>query len=331
MLYSGFDLDREYLINKFRNPVFEENSGMTQEEIFNSIVDVAKDFLNQGLSKPVVKARCFEYICNHMCIDVNPHDCFPGFGCYDRDHRPLRPLLMYWEEEVDASANKECARIIDERNCAGLHTIWKDFDHSVPDWNAMVELGYPGLLVRMQEYRRIHEKNGTLTPAVAAHFDGMELTVNALLAHVDKLITFARTRHAGNPRIEREIRSLSHLRQGPPQDFYDVLMLVYLHFYYCEHVDHMQVRSLGSNLDVLLLPFYEKDLKEGRYTEEDMREFLTCFMMQWGSIDNYWGHPFFLGGTAEDGSSLYNAVSYLILEVAEQLHLPTPKIQLKIA
>ena len=119
MLYSGFDRDREYLVHKFRNPVFEENSGMTQEEIFNSIVDVAKDFLNQGLPKPVVKARCFEYVCNHMCIDVNPHDCFPGFGCYDRDHRPLRPLLMYWEEEVDASANKECAGIIDERNrCA---------------------------------------------------------------------------------------------------------------------------------------------------------------------------------------------------------------------
>ena len=331
MLYSCFDDDRPYLIQKFRNPVFEAGSGLPQEKISENIPALADSLRAQGLPKPVVKARCFEYVCQNMFIDVNPHDSFPGFGCYDRNHRPLRPLLCKWDQEIDETVNKESADIIQARNEAGLHTIWKDFDHSVPDWDAMLELGYPGLLARMREYRKKHEENGTLTPAVAAHFDGMEITVNALLDHIGKLIDFARLHHAGHPRIEREIRCLEQLRNGPPQDFYEVLMLIYLHFFYCEHIDHMQVRSLGGNLDVLLQPCYERDLQEKRYSPEDIRELLTCFLMQWGSIDNYWGHPFYLGGTAADGSSLYNELSLIILDIADDLHLPTPKIQLKIA
>ena len=331
MLYKDFDADREYLINKFRHPVFEENSGIDQNEIRSNILSVADPLMKGGLPKPVVKARCFEYVCNNMYIDVNVHDVFPGFGCFDRKKRPLAPLLGRWNHIVDTTVNQECARICAERNSAGLHMIWKDFDHSVPDWEALVSLGYPGLLKRMQEYRELHKKQGTLTPAVAAHFDGMELTVNAMLSHIGKLILFAREHHSGNPRIEREIRSLEKIRTGVPEDFYDVLMMIYLQFYYCEHIDHMQVRSLGGNLDGLLRPYYEKDLKEGRYTLEDFREFLTCFLMQWGSIDNYWGHPFYLGGTAKDGSTLYNELSFLILDVFDELHIPTPKIQLKVA
>ena len=331
MLYAGFDNDREYLINKFRKPVFEKGSGMDQDEIRENILSVADGFEEQGLSKPVVKARCFEYVCRNMYIDVNEHDVFPGFGCWDRKKRPLGPVISRWCGRIDDTVNYECSRLGWKRNKAGLHTIWKDFDHSVPDWDAMLELGYPGLLERMRRFRADHEKKGTLTPAVAAYFDGMELTVNALLEHLEKLIGFARTHHAGNPRIEREIRCLEQIRTGAPRDFYEVLMLVFIQFYYCEHIDHFQVRSLGGNLDGLLLPFYERDLKEGRYTMEDIREFLTCFLMQFASIDNYWGHPFYLGGTAEDGSSLYNELSYLILDVFDELRIPTPKIQLKIA
>ena len=331
MLYASFDSDREYLVNKFRKPVFEEGTGVSQEEIIEHILEFADTLTLQDLPKPVIKARCFEHVCQQMFIDVNPHDDFPGFGCYDRKKRPLAPLVGRWNYEVDSTVNKERAEMCWPRNSAGLHMIWKDFDHSVPDWDAMVELGYPGLLERLEKYRKLHEEKGTLTPAVAAHFEGMKITVNALLDHLGKLIDFARARHAGNPRIEREIRCLEQLRQGPPRDFYEVLMLIYVQFYYCEHIDHFQVRSLRGNLDDLLLPFYERDLKEGRYTIEDMREFLTCFLMQWGSIDNYWGHPFYLGGTAKDGSSLYNDVSYLILDVFDELHIPTPKIQLKVA
>ena len=109
MLYAGFDADRDYLINKFRNPVFEKGSGMDQEEIRNNILSVAEPLMKAGLPKPVVKAHCFDYVCNNMHIDVNVHDVFPGFGCFDRKKRPLAPLLGYWNGQIDSTVNKECA------------------------------------------------------------------------------------------------------------------------------------------------------------------------------------------------------------------------------
>ena len=53
--------------------------------------------------------------------------------------------------------------------------------------------------------------------------------------------------------------------------------------------------------------------------------------MQWASIDNYWGHPFYFGGTKANGESEINELSYLILDVYDQLAIPTPKLQLKVA
>jgi hypothetical protein len=41
---------------------------------------------------------------------VNPHDDFPGFGCFDRKKRPLAPLLGRWNAEIDTTINKECAK-----------------------------------------------------------------------------------------------------------------------------------------------------------------------------------------------------------------------------
>ena len=48
MLYAGFDNDREYLINKFRKPVFEKGSGMDQDEIRENILSVADGFEEQA-------------------------------------------------------------------------------------------------------------------------------------------------------------------------------------------------------------------------------------------------------------------------------------------
>ena len=329
MLYSGFDNDREYLISKFRNPVLDPATGLTNDEIRQQLPDFARTLKDAPI--PVLKGRCFEFICRKMQIDVNPHDCFPGFGCYNRNLRPIRPVIdQLYTAVYEADIKDRAGDIWQKRQAAGLHTIWPDFDHSVPEWDNVFALGFPGLRDRAEKYRQIHAENGTLTDQVAAYFDGIDITLNAVIECIGRLISYAGQHHGDDPEIRREIRSLEHLRSGAPQDTYDVLMIIYLFFFFAEHIDHMQVRSLG-NLDDVLLPYYRKDLADGRYTQEEIRKFITCFLMQWGSIDNYWGHPFYLGGTAADGNSLYNECSALILEIFDELAIPTPKIQLKIA
>lgn len=79
----------------------------------------------------------------------------------------------------------------------------------------------------------------------------------------------------------------------------------------------------------MLLPYFRRDLAEKRFTEAQICEFIGYFLMQWASIDNYWGHPFYLGGTKADGSTEISELSHLILEEYDRLGLHTPKIQIK--
>ena len=90
------------------------------------------------------------------------------------------------------------------------------------------------------------------------------------------------------------------------------------------------MRSLGNGLDNTLYPFYKNDLESGRYTETDLREFMSYFLLQWSAIGNYWGQPFYMGGTDINGNTRYNELSFIILDVYDELEIYNPKIQLKI-
>lgn len=58
---------------------------------------------------------------------------------------------------------------------------------------------------------------------------------------------------------------------------------------------------------------------------------ISYFLMQFASINNYWGHPLYLGGTLPGGESAINELSYLILDCFYALNICTPKIQIKLA
>ena len=125
-------------------------------------------------------------------------------------------------------------------------------------------------------------------------------------------------------------KCLKTLRDGKPNSFYEALQLIYIFFIISESIDSYQVRSLGNGLDQSLYAFYKNDLDSGICTEEDIRNYLSYFLMQWSAIGNYWGQPFYMGGTNLDGSTRYNELSELILETYDELEIYNPKIQLKI-
>jgi formate C-acetyltransferase len=111
---------------------------------------------------------------------------------------------------------------------------------------------------------------------------------------------------------------------------YDVMMFVWLYFFYSEHLDGIQCRSL-TELDVFLTPYYDADIAAGRTSEAEFREQLKHFLWQWGSISNYWNQPVGFGGTNADGTSAYNHVSRIILDVMDECALATPKFLAKVA
>ena len=320
MIFGTYSQDEAYLWKKFQSPEFDPSTGIDKDTAAKELVR----FAELDAPHPVIKARAFEYLAKNLQIEVDPHDFFPAFGCWQRLPRVISPLLGKLREKV-ALHKKELWNLL---NQSGASNIWVDFDHSVPEWGEILTRGFPGLLQNAMEWREKHRTDGTLDAKKEAYFEGIRITYEAILLMLERFIDRAKTHK--NERCDFVADSLQRLHDGPPQNFFDVLQIIYLYFMFSEHIDHMQVRSLG-NLDWMLTPYYDRDLKNGTFTDAQMREMFDHFFMQWGSIDNYWGQPVYLGGTQADGSTQINHLTHWILDEAAKLHLPTPKIQIKIA
>ncbi len=308
-----------YVEWKWRTDVTDASTGVDAATARAFVLAEAKRL---EASEPwcVVKATLYAWLCDNLAIGMSPHDWFPAFACWDRYARPLSPVVRRRDSEIFKRFNADEARRMAEGNASGKWTFWKDFDHSVPEWEKNLALGFPGLDRRLRE-------NGRAAPRDRA----VGIVSEATLRLLDRFVAYGAAHDDGrSPRLRKQVEGLKRLRAGPPQTAYDALLFIYLYFVCSEHLDVVQCRSL-SILDVVLWPLYRADLAAGRTTEAEFREQFRHFLWQWGSIDNYWGQPATLGGTKADGTTEYNPLSEIILDVLDGYAQPSPKFHLKIA
>ena len=309
MNYHGYDYD--------------ESTGLKEDILKLQLEEYTKSL--EGLPRTVIKAKLFEFILDNSMIDVNEHDYFIGFYSWGRLLSPL--TIFKWRNELDEEF-PESARILGEFTEAGACYGWLDYDHTVPDWESLCELGFKGILERARASYENHKKNGSLTEKQENFFKGVEIEYCAILRLLDRLYEYSLTKSFEKAGEISEC--LKNLRDGAPKTTFDVLQMIYIYFMLSESVDHYQVRSLGYGLDSTLFPYFKNDIDSGKYTKEQLCEFIGYFLMQWSSIDNYWGQPFYLGGKTAEKKTVVNELSYIILDVYDKLGLYNPKIQIKV-
>ena len=313
-----------YLKWKWRTDVSDPKSGLDAAALKRGAEAVIAEWKGKE-PWPVVKARALGYLVDHVALGFSRFDCFPAISCWNRWNRPLSGALWLRECEVDQRHGTKELREMRQKIRASGAKCARDYDHSSPDWATILKLGFTGMKARVDAY-------GKDTPFYRAE----RMTADAILRFVDRLITGAEAelfRCGGKTEeglLEREIASLKRLRIGPPVTVFDVMQFCFIDFVVSEYFDRFQVRAFGA-IDALWRPYYEADLAAGRTTEAQFREDFRHFIWQFGSIDNYWGHPLALGGTRQDGTTEYNALSLIILDVADREDLATPKLQLKMA
>ncbi len=320
-----------YLRMKFRMDVTDPATGLSQDALKKALPVIVKASKASGEAWYLTKAKCFAYLVEKEAIDVSPLDWFPAISIWNRNNRPINRVMWGRANEVNGKTlSKQLREDWNKGNREGRWNMWQDFDHSVPDWRAILALGYPGMKTRLQKYAKPNDP----------FYDGLMVAIDAVLAGIDRFIAQAKKNlkelkaHPvdGVPtnRLEKEIASLERLRRGKPKTAYDMMMFVWIYFMFSEHLDHIQCRSL-TEIDVFITPYYDADIAAGRTTEAEFREQFKHFLWQWGSINNYWNQPVGLGGTNPDGSSAFNHVSKIIMDVMDECNLPTPKFLVKIA
>ena len=303
---------------------YDESTGLDDKEIDAKLSSLSKTL--EGEPHPIHKAKLFELVLDNTRIDVNESDYFVGLYTWNR---PLSKYTWFkWLHDVH-SAFPEAERTVIDLYDSGATQGWLDFDHTVPDWDSLLELGFSGILKRATDSYNELKKKGALTQKQEDFYRGIEIEYNAILRFIDRLHAFALKQT--HEKAEKVAKCLEHLRCGGAQDTYDALQIIYLYFMLSESIDNYQVRSLGYGLDGSLYPYFKKDIESGAYTKEDIAELIGYFLMQWSAIGNYWGQPFYLAGTNADGTTKVNELSYLILEVYDKLGLYNPKIQIKVS
>ena len=324
--------DYDYIMNKYhdqakpfnphrrfirRDEIFDETTGMDGDNIIAGILE--QDARNKDLPHPVRKAMAFAYVLKNTRISCDKRDIFPAINMVDR---PLnRTVIAAWKKEVFGriipEVEKKRAYMLDN----GIATIRPDYDHSVPVWERILDLGFVGLL---EESELARSQKADLAPEEAAFFEGIQITYTAILDLIHRLA--AQAEKDSNVRMAKALRNIV---SQPPASFYEALLTDYLFFMLCEHIEGMQVRSL-SNFDRLFYPFYQRDLENG-VTEAEIRQDLAYFFLQFTAIGNYWNQPVYLGGCKEDESTQINALSYLFLDVYDKMKIYSPKVQIKVA
>ena len=182
--------------------------------------------------------------------------------------------------------------------------------------------------------------------------------LEAMAVSVDAVVAFAR-RHAARARelaegetdavrakeLGRIAEVCDRVPAGAPRDFWEALQAYwFVHLGVITEYNTWDSFNPGR-LDQHLRPFYEKGLRDGTLTKESARELLQAF---WIKFNNQPAPPkvgvtaeesgtytdfalINVGGLKEDGTDGVNELSYLILDVIEEMRILQPSSMVQIS
>ena len=137
----------------------------------------------------------------------------------------------------------------------------------------------------------------------------------------------------------------SHVPANPPRTFWEALQAYwFVHLGVTSELNPWDAFCPGK-LDQHLYPFYTRELDAGTLTREQAEELLHCF---WIKFNNQPAPPkvgvtaeesgtytdfaqINLGGVKEDGSDAVNVVTYLLLDVIEEMRLLQPSSSIQVS
>lgn len=178
----------------------------------------------------------------------------------------------------------------------------------------------------------------------------MDIAADALIIFAERHAELAlkmATDHADSGRKGELQRIAEVCRRVPahaPRDFWEALQM----YWFCHLGVITELNGWDSfnpgHLDQHLYPFFTKGLKDGTLTQEAARELLECW---WVKFNNHPAPPkvgvtaeesgtytdfanINIGGMAPDGSDAVNDLSYLLLEIIEDMHVLQPSTNVQI-
>lgn len=211
--------------------------------------------------------------------------------------------------------------------------------HICPDTKLWLELGPAGLAEKARRAKKQHPENPEFYDAVILVMEGartfmrryarlLEKTAAENEAYRDDLLDLADTCEA--------------LADRGAQTFHEAVQSLWFLF----TILHMESNASSfspGRMDQYLWPYYEKDIREGRLTEQKALEILEALWLKFNQIvylRNQHSAKYFagfpigfniaIGGVDEEGNDTYNDLSLLLLKAQYDLGLPQPNLSVRL-
>jgi len=316
----------------------------------NKSISIGDDELIVGERGPAPKATpTYPELCSHSADDLRLLDTRlrTPFAVSDDVFETLTSAVIpFWRgrsmrEKVFAAMTPQWRKAFD----AGVFTEFMEQrspGHAVLD-DKVYHHGLLDFVERIEDVRaHLDWKNDPRAHDKDEELHAMNVAAEALIAHAGRYANLAR-KMAGSesdPRRRAELEKIAQVCEwvpaNIPRTFWEAIQM-----YWFVHLGVViELNSWDSfnpgRLDQHLMPFYQREVASGSLTSDAAVELLECL---WIKFSNQPAPPkvgitveqsatyndFVLvntGGLIEDGDDAVNEVSYIILDVMEQMRLP---------
>ncbi len=251
---------------------------------------------------------------------------FYGLDGWSRNFRSLLDCYPVYVDPMDALAGRymfllnrirkcnwppelDYAELRPEQEKYGIISGIGNDAHFAPDYRIGLELGWGGLL------EKVHRCRGQHGPEKAAFFQAEEDVIVGIQGWIRRTVAAVEEAQAreSEPSLRDNLREMAAVNRwlidGSPRTLREA----------CQWIAWFNMASrtynrdgAGGQLDVLLWPYYQRDLDEGRVDDEAAVFLFACLLL---NDTRYYQ----LGGPDADGRDQTNRLSFLILEAAHRL------------
>ena len=260
-------------------------------------------------------ARNFRRLLEAHPVWVDPQDALAGRWMFILQR--LRPF-----ESAVSNHNMEMAPVFDYSDLKPLQEKYGiipgigKMHHFAPDYQIGLRLGWGGIQEKVAECTKNHPEAAWLYDAEEEVLLGIRSWMGRTVAHIREM-----EKAETDPQLRRNLQEMAlaneHILTGPPQTFREACQWIA----WFNMLNRTYNRAgAGTQLDVTLQPYYERDKAAGILTDEEAQFILACLFI---NDPTYYQ----IGGPAPDGADMTSPLSFLILEAA---HMAKTSVNLTI-
>jgi len=223
--------------------------------------------------------------------------------------------------------------------------------HAIMD-DKIYRMGLTDFKKRIEECRkRLDFLNDLDAYEKAQELQAMEVCCDSVIGFASRHAQLAKSkaRKERDPKRRRELKKIaevcSRVPAFAPRTFWEALQMYwFLHLGVTLEVNTWDSFNPGR-LDLNLYHFYKRDIENGRLTRDEAKELLKCFWIKFSNqpappkvdvtMEQSATYQDFstpsLGGVDKCGNDVVNELSYLILEVEDELRVTQPNTCIQIS